>query len=28
VATQALVFDASVPSGIGTVTNAGVMRLY
>jgi hypothetical protein len=28
VGTQALVFDAAAPGGIGSVTNAGILRLY
>jgi hypothetical protein len=28
VGTQALVFDATAPGGVGTVTNAGIMRIY
>jgi len=28
VGTQALVLDAAAPSGVGAMTNGGVMRLY
>jgi hypothetical protein len=28
VGVQALVFDAAAPSGLGAVTNAGILRIY